>query len=329
MTRLRSKPITLASTLLAAIGAILLGGCSNMADDEQSSFQLQMSLDRNQFQLGEAVGARIVLTNISGDTQDMRALNYDSVEFWFKPNNSQAEFRRFPVYSKYEPEVKMEQLQSGGSRSRAFVLTLVTEKPGLHTLCASYSPSPMLPPPPGASKAEIEKLNRTKPKAWSNHVQFSVSSVRAFNRDAKGVLLREDAVHLCLAKSRVVPREFQARLVWDEMGFLLWWIRADLEGGSSQAWFVDPYLGRVKSQPAPLELKIVEEKKSSKTPTALNIRRNVGEASYAPAALPPSPSAPGPAVPEAIPAAEAPMPESTVPAAEAPVTDWPYGAPVP
>jgi len=113
------------------------------------------------------------------------------------------------------------------------------------------------------------------------------------------------------------------------MGFLLWWIRADLEGGSSQAWFVDPYLGRVKSQPAPLELKIVEEKKSSKTPTALNIRRNVGEASYAPAALPPSPSAPGPAVPEAIPAAEAPMPESTVPAAEAPVTDWPYGAPVP
>ena len=129
--------------------------------------------------------------------------------------------------------------------------SLLTRDAGVYVLTAQFDPD--------ASAQEWEN-KAIGHKISAPPIQFSVSGQRAFQRDSAGVLLKADAIEMCLAELARPIAKAEALLVENEAGLLDWWVVAELAPealkGDEQgrvAWRVNPYLGAIRGPTAPFE----------------------------------------------------------------------------
>lgn len=240
---------------LAIMCAAIFSACAHSPQSQTELFRLEATVSKDAYRPGEAAMATVTLTNLSPRSTDVRSLNFASLQFYIHPiSEKNLSLRRFPVYSALDSQpasqISMESLDSQGRISRQFLFTRLTEDPGDYTFTVAYDPNePKLTLPGGKLKAEKAR----KPLVWSNALKYSVKGERLYKRDSKGIILKEDVLRIAQNASGMSPINSDARLFWNQEGFLEWWVKMDTGStGQSQAWFIHPYTGRVIG-PAPLE----------------------------------------------------------------------------
>lgn len=251
-----------------AIAGLLLGGCSKTQDVIKEEFQLSLALDREFYRPGEAIMATLAVTNLTGETQEIRSLNFDSVEFYFDHAGGERPRRISCVFSPKEwmLRYRMVALAPGQStQPRRFVLTKISDKSGEFALTAAYNPDVNLPLIDETSKTKSEAL-KMRSKAWADPGVYQVVGDRKFNRDKEGVLLESDAVSLCVADLGRQVMGVDTDLIRDEAGFLMWWVCLTLSPENTapgeapkKAWFVNPYLAKI-AKAAPIQLTYYEQR---------------------------------------------------------------------
>jgi hypothetical protein len=256
----------------ALLALALAGGCgSNRANelgDLSVDVEVRLAVDRQAYRPGEAVRATVEIVNLTADDLQTRRPSFDSLRFYISSASDKLQLSRPPVYSKYDSGLETITLPPGGKDTRQFILTRFTERAGQYGLIVSYDMDP--PPSPELEEAP-EGEDRPPPRqlVWAKAVLYGVAGEPEFRRDAKGVLLEDDALDICLARLDCPASNIETRLVWNEAGFLDWWVCLTISPESlapgqapKRAWFVNPYLGVIRST-APTRPTFIEERENS------------------------------------------------------------------
>ncbi|MCL5270107.1 MAG: hypothetical protein M1457_06065, partial [bacterium] len=248
------------TALLACLA--LTAACTTFTDAPtapKESLALAVTFDKPSYRPGEAVVARVRLTNNTARAQTAARLDAHSVSFWFGRADDEERMRRDPVVSSQEKLDQTVTLAPGQSLDRPFLLTGFTQfagAPGVGGFLAQAQYEPR-----GAS------LDLAAPRLFSNVVPFRVEGARLFERDPAGLISEADAIRL--AREAFGPagagssgaNAADAVLVLDEKGFAKWWVNvttaAPGRAAARQGAFVDPYRGIVwaKAQPFDLAMK--------------------------------------------------------------------------
>jgi len=246
-----------AALLMLAILPWLLTACqsfrSGAAEAPPEPFQLILHLDKQTYRPGEAVQAVVQLVHPDGPRAEVRALNADSVRFYFGRAGSPERMERQAVASKKEPLGAMDALDAQTPLHRRFLLTRLTEFGGDFVVQAHYSSGGV------QSKGQ-------PPKVYSGVVAVSVRGARLFERDPQGFLKKQEAIDLARAAAGSGARKAEALCIEDEMGFYKWWVNVHLAPADRVvSFFVDPYLGRVWHQAdKPFDPKLAQDPRSQR-----------------------------------------------------------------
>jgi hypothetical protein len=176
-----------------------------------------------------------------------------------------------PVFSEKEPLLEMGELEPYGKMERKFLFCTITGLQGDYSLQASYQLSSL-------------KGKTRRPNIISKAQDFRVQGETIYQRDKKGILLKENAIEIAKERLGKPVNDAWAKLVINEAGFYDWWINLVLEekdqGGNplNKAYFVNPYLATVRKEalpfPKPREEQdepIVPYKKKDKLSENLNL----------------------------------------------------------
>lgn len=237
------KPLLL---LLIALGGTT--GCVTTATEDpveadplMDQLEVTFTTDTTAYRPGQVVLCRVKVSN-PGPPVIVRALDHKSVDFYYGPLVADTRFKREPAYSEKEVPGEMTRLATGESMERVYVHTRFTEDPGDFTSTAIYRPMPLAPGQPGSAGI-------TAPA-----VEYRVLGERNLHRDSEGILMKEDAIGLCLREAGRPPVRSDAVLVVNEAGLLDWWVSLEFQApGESKAsdgmaWFVNPYLGAIRGK---------------------------------------------------------------------------------
>lgn len=233
---------------LLATSCSTLGGQPDAGEPED--LKINVTLNKSAYRPGEVMVINVTLSNVSGETQPVRMLDAESLEFWFGLKGSaETPIRREAVYSLRERMDEYGSLASGQTVQRQLLLTRLTHYRGPMVAQAHYKRGVSI---------EAMKTN----KIYSNVVEYEVHGERLFEReDARGIIVKEAAISLARAQ---VPRrtkvmETQALLVEDEKGFYCYWVNLNVNNGKGEtgmvSYLVDPYKGKVKGQAKPFDSK--------------------------------------------------------------------------
>jgi len=264
--------------------------------------QVRVAIDRQDYRPGEAVLVAVEIANLTDREMTVRALNFDSAKFYFAATDKDLSFRRDPVYSKNEIPQRFAtiSLAAKGTERRDFVLTRLTERQGEYVLTVGYSLSAVVLPgmEPPEDQGQRKKALQSKAMNWSNPAVYRVAGDPACHRDSKGVLLKDDAVDLCLKRFGRSASTVETELIWNEGGFLDWWVCLTVAPetlGSGEpakhAWFVNPYLARIRKE-APVRLTYLRPKAKDATKVTRRVGAAAGPAGQAEVAAPAPASGP-------------------------------------
>lgn len=228
----------------------LLTGCQTMGSGQglDDPLRLYLDLDRSLYQPGDPLMAEVMILNTSAEPIDANVPNYESLTFWFRPQNAFEAFEIKPVYSSKERAVEIDTLAGDDLWRRTFVLPDATLTSGTFSLQAVYSSNPS-----GA-------LDRTYTAATVER-RFSVTGDTAFERDRDGVLLKKAAIRLARERFDMPEAPARARLIVNEAGFLEWFVGlSDSTGKEVKGALINPYVGTVRQVVDPAKFPDKEEK---------------------------------------------------------------------
>lgn len=227
----------LGASLLAAGVLAGLAGCASTGREAPAAM-VQVSLDRAAFKVGEPVIVTVSLRNRSEAAMILPRFDGKTAEFVRSTKGEHERIYCEPVESqtvRSEPR----EMGPGGSCSRRFLFTRLTEEPGQYALITKVN----------GLVADEEVL----PSAvFSDPAVFSVSDEIAVRRDNhSGLILKEEAVRLAsesAAGEVVRTGALLARL--GDSGLYMWlvrlWVRKPGGGAQMYTVQVNPYLGTVR-----------------------------------------------------------------------------------
>jgi len=212
------------ATLIAAVAA---AGCSRFLapkDGGASSVRLACELGKAAYLPGEAILCRITLRNQGAEPLELPVLDRSTVSFAFWPKGPGGDLEmRYaePIASTkeriYSSSGETGVVAPGGKLERLFIFTTLSLERGEYRLQATYSR-----PDETTPGAEL--------RAFAETVEFKVEGERvAAHRYSDGVLAKEDAIELAKREAAAPTRDAQAIMVYDEKGFLKWWVNLTLE----------------------------------------------------------------------------------------------------
>lgn len=237
------------------LAGISFAGCSRLQKSdsdgpynlEGTELSLESILERDQFARGESITCTVRLRNDGWAGAWVSPLDVESLTFYASDTETNTQHTVEPVVSQKEPAKGEFWLESGDVLERSFLFTTLTDGPGDGAFTASYQLETWL-----SSEAP------DYPVLFSEPVAYTVTGELRYERDARGVLLKEDAIELCRSESGIRETRYDAVLIRNEAGFLEWWVKTIPEDGSEPlAWFLNPYLPsiRAKAKPFPDSLK--------------------------------------------------------------------------
>ncbi len=224
------------------------GDEGDVIESSTGELLLRLDLDKSAYRPGEAVLAQVTVINTTDRAIEVRALDQESVTFWFGPFDGLRRVQRQPVVSNLERRDLERGLESvtllepGQEVRRPFLLTLLAREPGRFVAQAHMDPFRRLRGP------RVGIL-------YSNPIEFLVYGDRLFERDAAGLIHLEEAIGLAAAAAPGDIVMTDAILVEDEMGFYKWWVNVDYRAPDGEVgkvgYLIDPYQGRVWSRAQP------------------------------------------------------------------------------
>jgi len=215
--------------------------------ERANPFDLIITFEKSEFRPGECVICTTYIYNKSDEEQTIQKIDAQSFSFWVAPMDTNDVVRTEPVYSKKETFGQTAQLPTKSGTQRKFLFTLLTEKEGNYKFQAIYQPEPTF-------------IKNPKPELISKPVFFTVKGEKIFNRDADGILKKEDAINIAKQRAGLNVKETEAKLVENEAGFLDWWINLTMDSGKSgkevkKAFLVNPYLCDIRKEAKPFTKK--------------------------------------------------------------------------
>jgi hypothetical protein len=244
----RSRVIASAALLLC--GGFMLSGCSWIGNlsgrppQYREVFEISLSASQTVAHPGESFIVHARLSSVGDKPVRVRAMNADSVTFYWNAEGSPERLIRRPVASPLEDLSETELLAPGQPAERDFLFTDVTPATGTFGLVAIYR-SPV-------------KGRSESPMAAALPVEYRVEGDRRFVRGPDGVISKEDAIAVArelLARPTVYE---SAALIRNEMGFFDWYVALTpdpqaLAPGepARRAFYVNPYLGVARMEAPP------------------------------------------------------------------------------
>jgi len=218
-------------------------GAKHSAPAPDAVLKLSLTGPRHDLRPGEALVVTAKLSNPGKEPLGVSQLNAESVTFLVWNEDSPAPLARRAVASSKEGMDAQTELMPQTFQERPFVLLKGTEEAGTWFAQARYASS-------GADDSSFT--------IFSPPLEYRVVGERALERDATGLLTRDEAVRLASARlAQPVSADF-ARLVRNEAGLLDWWVTLETttepEANSAPAahgFFINPYLGLVRSAAKP------------------------------------------------------------------------------
>jgi hypothetical protein len=178
------------------------------------------------------------------------------MDFVFSPAEIPQVKEVTPVHSQKEDMIDFVTIEPMDYYERPFVFTTISETSGTFTLQGIYH---------GIYK-EGEEIEAVPMQTISKKVAYDITGDRVFLRDRDGIILKSEAMRLVIQKQGLDSARIRANLIYDEMGFLNWWVTYSkidkTQKEVEKAYLVNPYLGHVKWQVPPY----VETKEEKKVP---------------------------------------------------------------
>jgi len=216
---------------------LALQGCASTDAIETRPVELAVTLDRAEYNTGDAMIATVTLTNKGEVAMDVPRFDYRSVRFMIGEKGLHARMHRTPVHSK-RIMASPRQMEPSGSVSRAFVFTRTTTNAGDFALMASF-------------KGLIIDGNYIRDSIYAAPQTYKVKKHVALRRDpGNGLILKEQAVHLAKGEAKGEVKKARAVLMpLGETGLFTWIVMLRVaESGAERSYAVEvnPYLGGVK-----------------------------------------------------------------------------------
>ena len=133
-------------------------------------------------------------------------------------------------------------LAAGAGEERTFLLTRLTEYAGPMSLVALYEPNA------GNARQELARQPEgvmAETRTASNVAQYEVAGAVLFEREASGLITREQAIKLAGAAAGSGAESAEASGAQDEKGFDRWLVKVQMRDGTARTYLVNPYTGRV------------------------------------------------------------------------------------
>jgi len=269
---------------------LALQGCQTVASPAadapppKEDFVLTASMDKSVYRPGEAVRISISLMNNTEKSVSMRQPDAASLGFFFGRTGDPERMRRDAVSSKNDSKGAMLDLAPGQTYSRKFLLTMLTHFEGPLSLQVHYDPN-------------VAGLGEQLAKIYSNVVAYEVTGDKLFERDAGGMIMKQEAINIAQAQVPGDVQSAEAILVEDEKGFYKWWVNVQVQppgqAASLQSFLIDPYIGKLWSKAKPFNPALAEDKRFQR-PAGLP-ERGVGTPAPGPGTGPGPAAGPAPA----------------------------------
>ncbi|MBN1900779.1 hypothetical protein JW926_05565 [Candidatus Sumerlaeota bacterium] len=205
---------------------------------------LDLSLEKNAFLPKESILTTVKLENLTENKIQIYNLDAHSVVFYLLNKATGEPLEVMPVFSEKEPLLEIGELEPYGKLERKFLFCAATGQKGDFSLQASYQLSSL-------------KGKTRYPNVISMAQDFRVDGQALYERDKKGILLKDNAIDIAKKRLGKPVRDAWAKLVINEAGFYDWWINLVLEemdpNGNplNKAYFVNPYLATVRKEALP------------------------------------------------------------------------------
>lgn len=230
---------------ICALLYLLLSGCSLFrGSGEKVELSLDLFVEKNAFLPNESVLTTVKLENLTENNSKIFNLDARSVAFYLLNKATGEPLEVMPVFSEKEPLLEIGELEAFGKMERKFLFCSITGQKGDYSLQASYQLSSL-------------KGKTRYPNVISNAQDFRVEGQALYERDKKGILLKDSAIAIAQERLGKPVNDAWAKLVKNEAGFYDWCINLVLEemdqGGNplNKAYFVNPYLASVRKEAIP------------------------------------------------------------------------------
>ncbi|MFO7900684.1 MAG: hypothetical protein R6V58_16690 [Planctomycetota bacterium] len=235
--RVKENEMRTAGRLVLLLGlAAALGGCVG-ASKKRPVVSVLLSVNQETFKVGEPVIATVLVENRSSARVVLRRFDGKTAEFICSGKGTHKRQYREPVQSKTVAAAAHE-IGPGGSSSRAFLFTRLTEQPGEYALLSQV-------------KGVVVDDELLAHAVFSEPAEFRVTDEVWVRRDPhSGLILEKEAVRLAeeSASGEVVKTKALLARMGDS-GLYMWLVRVREKrpGGGERIYTVkvNPYLGRV------------------------------------------------------------------------------------
>ena len=228
---------------LLLLAAALAAGCATTSTIPELPLVLSVSLDREQYDIGDPVVVTVRLENRGRREVDVPRFDPQSVKFITGLKSLTPRVHREPVTSA-EMEAQVRQVKPGEATARRFLFTRLSEEEGEYALLVSL-------------KGVVVKGELLDNVLYATPVPFKVTSRVSLKRDpVNGMILKEQAAEIARKAAGGVVKEEKTVLVpLGESGLFTWLVmlRVQMPDGKEKKSTVqvDPYMGKVR----PVELK--------------------------------------------------------------------------
>jgi len=224
-----------ACSLLALAQAVLLG--CNWCPAAAPPMDMTVSLDREQYDIGQPLVATVRLENHARRQMDVPRFDQRALRFFYMASELGAPLLREPVHS-LALQDDPRHIAPGETTERRFLFTRVTEEPGQFLLAVSF-------------KGAVLKGKLLEQEIFAKPVKYRVTERVALRRDSvSGLVLKTQAAELACRHAAGKATASRVVLVpLGETGVYTWVVLLHVEEPGRQARScavqVNPYTGRV------------------------------------------------------------------------------------
>lgn len=249
-------------SLLVILSMIATSSCSSIKSSTQQSendpISVGLVLNKASFRPGEAILAAVRVTNNTSKPVQIQSLNTNSVCFMYNmQSSSEAPMQRDAVRSLKETDEPTIELAPGEYKDRTFVNTRLTKAAGPMVVQVYYT---------------LLGGEDVPNKIYSMPVKYTVEGDLLCERDAEGVVVKDSAIKIAIAKARLEKKKAiagDAVLVEDEAGFYRWWVNVYDSVNAAEpmaAYFINAYTAESAGEAKPFPKEMLKDPRLQPVP---------------------------------------------------------------
>jgi len=203
-----------------------------------------LTIDKMTYLSNEPVLATVRVQNLTNEEISLLNLDARTVSFYRLNESTGEPLEVMPVYSEKEPMSTVAKLKGLEGMERPFLFTTLTKGEGDYLLQAFFHSSPF-------------HGKKARPTVISEAKKLSIAGRAPYERDAKGILMKEDAIRIAKEKVGDSAEFTTATLIINEAGLYDWWVTLVLNKKDAQgqpirkAYFINPYLAAIRKEANP------------------------------------------------------------------------------